>query len=107
MPYLVGDLIKEITAGGPVPSFPKSFKGPPKLEKEKDALALDEKKSQLAQENRAAKVQEEPTQDTHVQGRHKAAAASKHMGIRHMPVAQPDPEQKQEEKVVKLSLIHI
>lgn len=48
MPYLVGDLIKEITAGGPIPSFPKSFKEPPKLEKEKDALAQDEKKLQAA-----------------------------------------------------------
>ncbi|KAF3051684.1 hypothetical protein E8E11_010855 [Didymella keratinophila] len=63
MPYLVGDMTKETTAGGPVPSFPKSFKGPPKLEKEKDALALDEKKSQLAQENQAAKVQEEIAED--------------------------------------------
>jgi hypothetical protein len=63
MPYLVGDLIKEINAGGPVSSFPRSFRGPPKLEKEKEALALDEKKSKAAQESRATKVQEELEED--------------------------------------------
>lgn len=63
MPYLVGDLIKEINAGGPVSSLPRSFRGPPKLEKEKKALALDEKKSKAAQESRATKVQEELEED--------------------------------------------
>lgn len=62
MPYLVGDLIKEITAGGPVPSFPKSFKGPPKLENEQEASALD-KKSKPAQESQTTKLQEGPQED--------------------------------------------
>lgn len=63
MPYLVGDLIKEITAGGPVPSFPKSFKGPPKLENEQEAVALDNKRSKAAQESQTTKLQEEPQED--------------------------------------------
>lgn len=137
MPYLVGDLIKEIVAGGPVPSFPKSFKGPPKLEKEKEALELDEKKLQAAHERKAAKVQgasgedwvkkkwawyyepnkigemkpnfskmnalqfEQYMKDAQAQGRHRIAAASRHMGVRKIPVPPPDSQQEQEEKVMK------
>lgn len=65
MPYLVGDLIKEITTGGPVPSFPKSFKRPPKLEKEKEKETLDlyDKKLKADQESRVTKSQGEPEED--------------------------------------------
>lgn len=118
MSYLVGDLIKEIEAGEPVTSFPKWFKGPPKLEKEKEAIELDEKEAKAPQDNQTTKPQGDPQEDwvkkkwaryhepnktgevkpnfnkmtfpqfeeymkdAQEQGKHKVAAASRHMGIR-------------------------
>ncbi|KAF3040339.1 hypothetical protein E8E12_008850 [Didymella heteroderae] len=63
MPYLVGDLIKELATDGPVTSFTKSFNRLPKLDKEREALALDEKKSKAAQKNQATKAQRGPEED--------------------------------------------
>lgn len=61
MTYLVGELLKEIAAGGPITSFPKSFKGPPMLEKEKEAMYLEERKMEAAKQ--AMNSHEEPRED--------------------------------------------
>ena len=56
---LVGDLAKEIITGGPVPSFPKLFKGLSRLEKEKELIELNQRKAQAARERTAQKSQEQ------------------------------------------------
>ncbi|KAH6620018.1 hypothetical protein C7974DRAFT_473853 [Boeremia exigua] len=48
MPYLIGNLLKDIEAGGPITSFAKSFNHPPRLEKEKEAIMIDKRKAKLA-----------------------------------------------------------
>ncbi|KAF9698880.1 hypothetical protein EKO04_003023 [Ascochyta lentis] len=62
MTYMVGELIKEIEAGGPVPSFPKQFQGPPKLEKEREAVDLDIETSQAPRDTYQTEMQE-PQED--------------------------------------------
>lgn len=63
MPYLVGDLIKEIESGGPIANFPQLFTGPPKLSKEKEEMELDAQKAKTAKDTAAAKAKEEPQED--------------------------------------------
>ncbi|KAJ8113622.1 hypothetical protein OPT61_g4285 [Boeremia exigua] len=63
MTYMVGEIIKEIQAGGPITKFPKSFDGPPKAEKEREALAQDKIRAKAAADNQAATLNQEPQVD--------------------------------------------
>lgn len=62
MTYLVGNLIKEIEAGGPIPSFPTEFNGRPMLEKEREAVDLDSKKSKMLLDSQRTEAQQ-PQED--------------------------------------------
>ncbi len=59
MPYLVGNLIKEIEAGGPITSFPKSSKA----QKENKATPLDDNNAETATDDETTILDEEPQED--------------------------------------------
>lgn len=48
---LIGDLIKEIKAGGPVTSFPASLQFPPKTKKPKEAQKFDDLMAERAKQH--------------------------------------------------------
>lgn len=62
MTYMVGDIIEEVEAGGPVSRFPKSFRGPPMHERDRKAIEQGEQRSKLLEDSQETEVQE-PQED--------------------------------------------